>query len=90
MGTTYWSDDDYRRRAKRLRRAGRDAFEYHDLVSHLPERKRRVHEKMNPRGASRESRDSEAHPESRAVGVLFDVTGSMGSCLAFCNAICAG
>jgi hypothetical protein len=28
--------------------------------------------------AFRESRDSEAHPESRAVAVLFDVTGSMG------------
>ena len=34
---------------------------------------------MNPYGVRwRESRDSEAHPESRAVAVLFDVTGSMG------------
>ncbi len=32
---------------------------------------------MNPFGVVRESRDSDAHPESRAVAVLFDVTGSM-------------
>ena len=79
MGGTYWSDDHYRERAAFLRRAGRGAFEYHDLNMRLPERERRVHEKMNPYGVQcRESRDSEAHPESRAVAVLFDVTGSMG------------
>ena len=34
---------------------------------------------MEPYGIQwRESRDSRAHPESRAVAVLFDVTGSMG------------
>src|SRR5262249_14384559 len=39
-----------------------------------------VHPKMNPRGVKvRESRDSAAHPESHAVAVLFDVTGSMQS-----------
>ena len=33
---------------------------------------------MNPLGvAVRESRDSDIHPESHAVAVLFDVTGSM-------------
>jgi hypothetical protein len=33
---------------------------------------------MNPRGVTwRESRDSDTHPQSHAVGVLFDVTGSM-------------
>ncbi len=79
MGGTYWSDDHYRERASFLRKAGRSAFEYHDTVSRLPYHKRRVHKKMNPLGVTvRESRDSEAHPESRAVAVLFDVTGSMG------------
>jgi hypothetical protein len=79
MGATYWSDDEYRRRAAFLRRAGRGAFEYHDAVSQLPQSQRRVHEKMDPYGVQwRESRDSEAHPESTAVAVLFDVTGSMG------------
>ena len=79
MGGTYWSDEDYKRRAAYLRRMGRGAFEYHDTLSHLPESQRRVHEKMDPYGVKwRESRDSEAHPESTAVAVLFDVTGSMG------------
>ncbi len=78
MGGTYWSDDHYRERASLLRKAGKNAFEYHDLNMRLPERDRRVHKKMNPLGIkSRESRDSAAHPESRAVAVLFDVTGSM-------------
>jgi hypothetical protein len=42
-----------------------------------------VHEKLDPRLLNkagiriRESRDSAEHPESRAVAVLFDVTGSM-------------
>jgi hypothetical protein len=77
MGGTYWSDDRYRERASFLRRAGRSAFEYDDLVSHMPLHARHVHDKMNPYGVVRESRDSDAHPESRAVAVLFDVTGSM-------------
>jgi hypothetical protein len=58
-------------------RSGRDAFEYDRAVRNgMAERK--THEKMNPYGVGvRESRDSDAHPASRAVGVLFDVTGSM-------------
>ena len=79
MGGTYWSDDHYRERASFLRRAGKSAFEYHDANMRLPERDRRVHDKMNPLGVKcRDSRDSASHPESRAVAVLFDVTGSMG------------
>ncbi len=79
MGGTYWSDDHYRERASFLRRAGKSAFEYHDHNMRLPPRDRRVHDQMNPCGVkSRECRDSQAHPESRAVAVLFDVTGSMG------------
>ncbi len=37
MGGTYWSDDDYRERAARLRRMGRGAFEYHDDLARLPQ-----------------------------------------------------
>lgn len=34
---------------------------------------------MAPLGVTRESRDSAEHPNSLAIGVMFDVTGSMGS-----------
>src|SRR6516165_5814987 len=77
MGTTRWSDDHYRDRARLRALTGKDAFE-HDHAIRIGAAKRAVHQKMNPRGVKvRESRDSDAHPESHAVGVLFDVTGSM-------------
>src|SRR6266851_8471046 len=77
MGTTRWSDDRYRDRAKLRARTGKDAFEHDHAIRHGAV-DRAVHQKMNPRGVTfRECRDSDAHPESHAVGVLFDVTGSM-------------
>jgi hypothetical protein len=77
MGTTRWSDDHYRDRARVRARTGKDAFEY-DHAIRQGQAEARVHPKMNPRGVKvRESRDSAAHPESHAVAVLFDVTGSM-------------
>jgi hypothetical protein len=79
MGTTRWSDDHYHDRAKLRMRTGKDAFEY-DHAVRTGEADRAVHAKMNPRGVKvRESRDSDAHPESHGVAVLFDVTGSMQS-----------
>jgi hypothetical protein len=78
MGTTRWSDDHYHTRAKSRARTGRDAFEY-DHAVRVGAADRTVHPKMNPLGVTaRESRDSASHPESHAVAVLFDVTGSMG------------
>jgi hypothetical protein len=77
MGTNRWSDDHYHDRAKLRARTGKDAFE-HDHAIRRGTVSRAVHQKMNPRGVTfRESRDSDAHPDSHAVGVLFDVTGSM-------------
>jgi len=77
MGNTCWSDADYRDRARRRAAAGRDAFE-HDQDIRQGAVTAGVHERMNPFGvAFRESRDGDAHPDSRAVAVLFDVTGSM-------------
>jgi hypothetical protein len=77
MGTTRWSDDHYRDRARLRARTGKDAFEY-DHAVRTGAAVRAVHQKMNPHGVGvRESRDSDAHPESHAVAVLFDVTGSM-------------
>src|SRR5437016_1733256 len=77
MGTTRWSDEHYHDRARLRARTGRDAFE-HDHAIRNGSADRAVHQKMNPKGVRvRESRDSAAHPQSHAVAVLFDVTGSM-------------
>src|SRR4051812_39764882 len=77
MGGTRWSDEHYQDRARLRAQTGKDAFE-HDHAIRTGQADRAVHEKMNPRGVRvRESRDSDAHPESHAVAVLFDVTGSM-------------
>src|SRR5262245_18041263 len=79
MGTTRWSDDHYHDRARLRLRTGKDAFEY-DHAVRTGAAEQSVHVKMNPRGVTvRESRDCAAHPESHAVAVLFDVTGSMQS-----------
>jgi hypothetical protein len=78
MGSTYWSDDRYHERARQRAKSGKTVFAYDDDLRRQPEDRRKVHQKMNPFGVEfRESRDSESHPESRAVSVLFDVTGSM-------------
>src|SRR5579872_3053839 len=77
MGSTRWSDAHYYDRAQLRSASGKDAFEY-DRAIRDGTAARRVHQKMNPKGVTvRESRDSDAHPESHAVAVLFDVTGSM-------------
>lgn len=79
MGTTRWSDDHYRDRARLRARTGEDAFE-HDHAIRTGASECTVHQRMNPHGVTvRESRDCDAHPQSHAVGVLFDVTGSMQS-----------
>jgi hypothetical protein len=74
MGSGSWSTDVYDA-AKRYRRAtGASAFAYSDSGA------RRVHDALNPHGVTmRESRDSDEHPQSVAISVLFDVTGSMGT-----------
>jgi hypothetical protein len=79
MGGSSWSDDFYRDREELRKKTGAKAFAYDHHVKTDPTAKRVVHDKLNPRGVTRESRDSDAHPSSVAIGVVFDVTGSMGS-----------
>ncbi|TMQ92635.1 hypothetical protein ETD83_26915 [Actinomadura soli] len=74
MGSGYWSTDVYSARASYRASTGASAFAYSDGGATA------VHPDLDPRGVTvRESRDSDDHPESLAIGVLFDVTGSMGT-----------
>jgi hypothetical protein len=72
MGSGLWSSDVYIAAARWRAAHGASAFAYSDSGA------RRVHQALNPHGVTvRESRDSAEHPESVAIAVLFDVTGSM-------------
>jgi len=73
MGSGRWSTDVYDAAARFRAATGASAFAYSDGGA------ARVHPALDPYGVPfRESRDSSERPESLAVAVLFDVTGSMG------------
>ena len=73
MGSGRWSTDVYDA-AKNYRAAtGTSAFAYSDGGA------REAHAALDPKGVThRESRDTDEHPSSTPIAVLFDVTGSMG------------
>ncbi|HEY7144217.1 MAG TPA: hypothetical protein VH637_08220 [Streptosporangiaceae bacterium] len=72
MGSGQWSTDVYDAAARFRRATGASAFAYSDSGA------ARVHPALDPHGVTaRESRDSAEHPQSLAIAVLFDVTGSM-------------
>ncbi|KAB2345509.1 hypothetical protein [Actinomadura rudentiformis] len=74
MGSGHWSTDVYAAAASYRSATGASAFAYSDSGATT------VHPDLDPRGVTvRESRDSDDHPESLAIAVLFDVTGSMGT-----------
>lgn len=77
MGFSHWSDDAFQARQDHRRNTGQTAFTYDAYVRATGQA--RVHNQMDPFGVMRESRDSAEHPDSLAIGVMFDVTGSMGS-----------
>ncbi|HLV97975.1 MAG TPA: hypothetical protein VKT82_04790 [Ktedonobacterales bacterium] len=77
MGSGRWSTDVYSLREEMRKRSGKSAFDYSASTTSDPFGPR-VHPTLNPRGVNiRESRDSDEHPESLAIAVFFDVTGSM-------------
>ncbi|MEV6301477.1 hypothetical protein AB0M02_18850 [Actinoplanes sp. NPDC051861] len=73
MGSGRWSTDVWTAAADYRAASGQSAFAYSDSGA------RTVHPDLDPHGVfMRESRDSEEHPFSTPITVLFDVTGSMG------------
>lgn len=79
MGGSSYSHDLYRDRAATRAKTGAAVFAHTDDISNGTAA-RAVHKKMNPKGVKmRESRDSDTHPQALGIGIMFDVTGSMGS-----------
>lgn len=88
MGGGKWTDDAYVDRAAYRSFNKLDPFDYSSKVASgaVP---RAAHPTMDPKTVAgpkspfvgnvmRESRDSDGHPDSLAIGVIFDITGSMG------------
>lgn len=76
MGGSSYTDDFYHHRVATRAAAGTPTFAHHDDIT-SKKVAAKVHDKLDPNGVIRESRDSDAHPESTAIMVMFDVTGSM-------------
>ena len=72
MGYAKWSTQDYQQLRSRYAHQSRDDIFRNNRLG-------QVAEAMNPYGLGiRESRDSQQHPNSLAIGIFLDVTGSMG------------
>ena len=77
MGSGVWSATNYNDATIRRRAKGTDAFDYSKKA--VESGKLRVHPTLDPNGMRiRESRDSAEHPDSNAIMISLDVTGSMG------------
>src|SRR5690348_2121455 len=79
MGSGLWPTSDYDTAAAPRASTDAPAYAYSAHTYHTTPRSRwAAHPKLDPKGvARRASRDIAEHPTSRAVTVLFDVTGSM-------------
>jgi hypothetical protein len=84
MGSDRYDDTIYSARISTAKATGSDLYT-HDADIRSGVSATTVHEKLDPKKLNtfgkrvRESFDSDVHPNSRAVAVLFDVTGSMSN-----------
>jgi hypothetical protein len=77
MGSGRWSPSTYHERATAKAASGKDVFDYSHEA--LRSGQLRPHQTLDPRDMDfRESRDSAEHPNSNAIIIGLDVTGSMG------------
>lgn len=81
MGSGSFSSSLYDSSRSHRRASGTDDFHYSTVTASKPVSDRKAHADLDPKGIKgvRESRDSDEHPESVPVAVLFDVTGSMNT-----------
>ncbi|GLX93967.1 hypothetical protein GT755_36190 [Herbidospora sp. NEAU-GS84] len=78
MGWGHWSDDEFEAAQTYREQRGLAAFGHSEAMRNQPRHTWRVHQALDPYNVKvREARDSQEHPESVAVAVFFDVTGSM-------------
>ena len=79
MGAGQFDTSIYDAAAKYRKQTGQSAFQYTRNVN-SGAAPRQCHPDLDPKGVlMRESRDSDEHPNSMAITVIFDETGSMGS-----------
>lgn len=77
MGGGSWSYDDYSVKEAARKASGKSAFDYSDKVR-TGAVARKAYKDLDTKGVMfRESCDSTEHPNSTAIAVIFDVTGSM-------------
>lgn len=79
MGSSSWSDDSYNSRALHRLKTNAPVFGYSDKIARgvAPAKTHEHLDAAKMKAGVREARDSDKHPESNAVFVGFDVTGSM-------------
>ena len=83
MGGGHWDSKLYSANTVTRAAGGVKDFAHSDSVMKSAPSARKAHKDLDPAtirdslNKMRESRDSDEHPESRAIGVVFDVTGSM-------------
>ena len=77
MGCSTYSSDVHAARAATRAATGTPAMK-HDHDVRTGKAAAAVHPLLDIKGKDRESRDSDAHPRSKSIVVMFDHTGSMG------------